>query len=170
MQLEITRIHAELGVTIVYVTHDQDEALTMSDRVAIFDRGVVRQLASPRDLYDSPADAFVARFVGENNMLQGRVGTLLGRDCSIRLGNGALVQAKASPSLRADERVLLSLRPEHINVDPGALRLDAKWGSENRVSGELRQTTFRGDHVRLEVLFHGRTSHKVARRYVVIRA
>jgi putative spermidine/putrescine transport system ATP-binding protein len=169
MQFELKRIHAELGVTIVYVTHDQDEALTMSDRVAIFDRGVVHQLASPRDIYDSPADAFVARFVGENNLLQGRVGTLLGRDCSIRLGNGALVQAKASPSLRADERVLLSLRPEHINVDPGALRLDAKRGSENRVSGELRQTIFRGDHVRLEVSVPqvGLLTIKAARRDVV---
>src|SRR5690606_18544117 len=67
LQYEIKRIHTELGVTIVYVTHDQSEALTMSDRIAVFDEGQIQQLASPSEIYEKPNNAFVASFIGENN-------------------------------------------------------------------------------------------------------
>ena len=72
MQLEIRRLHRELGVTMVYVTHDQSEAMTLSDRVAVFNHGRIEQLASPQQLYDAPANPFVAGFVGDNNMLGGQ--------------------------------------------------------------------------------------------------
>jgi putative spermidine/putrescine transport system ATP-binding protein len=73
MQLEIKHIHDDIGITIVYVTHDQSEALTLSDRIAVFNEGVVQQLASPSDLYERPENAFVAQFIGENNRLMGKV-------------------------------------------------------------------------------------------------
>src|SRR4029450_4990052 len=71
MQLEIRRLHRELGVTMVYVTHDQSEAITLSDRIALFNHGRIEQIASPQTLYDSPANPFVAGFLGDNNMLSG---------------------------------------------------------------------------------------------------
>ena len=83
MQYEIRRMHENLGVTIVYVTHDQSEALTMSDRIAVFDDGVIQQLAAPDTLYERPENAFVARFIGENNRLLGRIKALDGDGCTV---------------------------------------------------------------------------------------
>jgi len=88
MQYEIKHIHEHLGVTVVYVTHDQSEALTMSDRIAVFHDGVVRQLASPADLYERPESAFVAQFVGESNRLVGRVTAVNGRTCVVEVEGG----------------------------------------------------------------------------------
>jgi putative spermidine/putrescine transport system ATP-binding protein len=73
MQFELKHIHETLGVTVIYVTHDQSEALTMSDRIAVFNDGVVQQLAPPEDLYERPENSFVAQFIGENNTLQGKM-------------------------------------------------------------------------------------------------
>src|SRR3546814_9077008 len=73
MQLEIKHLHQSLGITVVYVTHDQGEALTMSDRIAVFNDGRIQQLATPDDLYERPANSFVAQFIGENNKISGTV-------------------------------------------------------------------------------------------------
>ena len=73
MQIELKTLQNELGISFVFVTHDQEEALTMSDRIAVLKRGRIQQLASPRDIYDRPQNAFVAGFVGANNMFEGRV-------------------------------------------------------------------------------------------------
>src|SRR3546814_11989581 len=73
MQLEIKHLHQSLGITVVYVTHDQGEALTMSDRIAVFNDGRIQQLATPDDLYERPANSFVAQFIGENNTISGTV-------------------------------------------------------------------------------------------------
>ena len=79
MQLEIRRLHRRLGVTMVYVTHDQAEALTMSDRIAVFHRGRIQQLDRPERLYEAPVNAFVARFIGENNRFDGTLQAVTGR-------------------------------------------------------------------------------------------
>ena len=84
MQYEIKHIHEDLGVTVVYVTHDQAEALTMSNRIAVFDDGVIQQLASPSALYEQPENAFVAQFIGENNRLLGKVTSVEGQYCGSR--------------------------------------------------------------------------------------
>ena len=86
MQYEIKHIHEELGVTIVYVTHDQSEALTMSNRIAVFNDGVIQQLASPSALYEKPENAFVAQFIGENNRLCGKINAVEGNHCQVDLG------------------------------------------------------------------------------------
>jgi putative spermidine/putrescine transport system ATP-binding protein len=85
MQYEIKHIHENLGVTVVYVTHDQTEALTMSDRVAVFNDGVIQQLSTPDDLYEDPQNSFVAQFIGENNKLNGKVIDLQGEECRVEL-------------------------------------------------------------------------------------
>ncbi|TGR93424.1 Fe3+/spermidine/putrescine ABC transporter ATP-binding protein, partial [Mesorhizobium sp. M2E.F.Ca.ET.209.01.1.1] len=88
MQLEIKQIHTMLGVTIVYVTHDQSEALTMSDRVAVVNNGAIAQLGSPDDLYNTPQSSLVASFIGENNTLEGVVDRVSGQECRVRLNGG----------------------------------------------------------------------------------
>ncbi len=95
MQYEIKHIHEHLGITVVYVTHDQSEALTMSNRIAVFDDGVIQQLATPEMLYEAPENAFVAQFIGENNTLTGSVTHLDGDTCSVALDGGGAVQALA---------------------------------------------------------------------------
>jgi len=93
MQFEITNLAHNLGITTVYVTHDQTEALTMSDRVAVFNDGRIQQLAPPEDLYERPANSFVAQFIGENNKLDGTVETINGDKCTVRLDDGTLIDA-----------------------------------------------------------------------------
>ena len=85
MQYEIKHIHENLEVTIVYVTHDQSEALTMSNRIAVFNDGIIQQLASPEQLYEAPENAFVAQFIGENNTLRGKVSDMNGNTCKVTL-------------------------------------------------------------------------------------
>jgi len=96
MQYEIKHIHENLGITVVYVTHDQSEALTMSDRIAVFEDGRIQQLAPPEDLYERPENAFVAQFIGENNRLNGKVTDLVGDVATVDLGS-LTVQARPYP-------------------------------------------------------------------------
>ncbi|HHJ4328626.1 TPA: ABC transporter ATP-binding protein, partial [Klebsiella pneumoniae] len=95
MQMEIKHIHQRLGVTVVYVTHDQGEALTMSDRVAVFHQGEIQQIAPPRDLYEAPRNTFVAHFIGENNRIAGELVSRDGDQCVVRTAHGEQVQALA---------------------------------------------------------------------------
>jgi putative spermidine/putrescine transport system ATP-binding protein len=94
MQFEITRLAHNLGITTVYVTHDQTEALTMSDRVAVFNDGVIQQLAPPDELYEAPLNSFVAQFIGENNAMEGVVTQIEGGRCLVRLDSGDEIDAK----------------------------------------------------------------------------
>ncbi|CCF01119.1 putative spermidine/putrescine ABC transporter ATP-binding protein (plasmid) [Sinorhizobium fredii HH103] len=118
LQLELKTIHSQLGVTMIYVTHDQSEALTMSDRIAVFENGEIQQLASPIELYERPVNAFVADFVGENNRLTGRVETVAGDHLTARLADGGLVRASAMGPLAAGDDITLSVRPEKIALSP----------------------------------------------------
>src|SRR5690554_2355081 len=93
MQFEITRLHKKLGFTVIYVTHDQVEALTMSSRIAVFNEGVVQQYASPDDLDERPANAFVANFIGENNLIPAQAITLAGGSMAARMACGTEVMA-----------------------------------------------------------------------------
>ena len=94
MQFEITSLAHSLGITTVYVTHDQTEALTMSDRVAVFNDGRIQQLAPPAELYEEPQNSFVAQFIGENNTLEGVVQEMRGDICTVRLDDGEVIDAK----------------------------------------------------------------------------
>ncbi|MGQ4878849.1 ABC transporter ATP-binding protein [Billgrantia sp. LNSP4103-1] len=147
MQYEIKRIHADLGVSMIYVTHDQTEALTMSDRIAVFNDGVVQQLASPETLYEAPDNAFVANFIGENNRLYGEVTEMIGDKCQVRLDSGETVLAKAVAAGGRGARTTLSLRPERVGIvlDEGGPAYD------NRFQAEVREVIYLGDHLRTRV-------------------
>ncbi|NDV11574.1 ABC transporter ATP-binding protein [Crenobacter caeni] len=144
MQLEIKHIHERLGVTVVYVTHDQSEALTMSDRVAVFKDGIIQQIDTPNALYEAPSNAFVASFIGENNRLDGEVVSVDGEQCSVRLGDGSLVRAQRAGA-EAARPTAMSIRPERVRL--GALAAPC----ETRLSARLIEQIYLGDHVRLRL-------------------
>jgi putative spermidine/putrescine transport system ATP-binding protein len=150
MQYEIKHIHDRLGVTVVYVTHDQGEALTMSDRIAVFDDGVVQQLASPAVLYEQPANAFVARFIGENNRLVGTVSAVDGEHCTVRLASGDTVEALAVNIGGAGSTTTLSLRPERIQLAP------ERGSCRNRFDARIEELIYLGDHIRVRLAVCGR--------------
>ena len=142
MQYEIKHIHENLGVTVVYVTHDQSEALTMSDRVAVFQNGVVQQLSRPDELYESPRNSFVAQFIGENNKLSGRVLDIDGKRCRVEVDGGTELVAEAVNVSAKGERTTLSLRPERVEFDPPETL-------DNVVEGRIREIIYLGDHLRV---------------------
>ena len=147
MQLEIRHIHQRLGVTMMYVTHDQAEALTLSDRIAVFEGGRIRQLADPKRLYDRPADAFVAGFVGENNLLPGTIEARDGDDCTVRLACGPVIEAQAVDCGVAGQPCLVAIRPERVAV-AGVTASDL---GEGALPAMLQEAIFLGDHVRLRL-------------------
>ena len=118
MQFEITDLAHRLGITVVYVTHDQTEALTMSDRVAVFDDGRIQQLAPPDELYEAPQNSFVAQFIGENNTLEGVVKEISGGRCTVQLDGGEVIDAVPVNVSKVGERTRVSIRPERVEVNP----------------------------------------------------
>lgn len=145
MQFEIKHIHEELGVTIVYVTHDQSEALTMSNRIAVFEDGIIQQLAPPDVLYEKPDNAFVAQFIGENNRLLGTVKEADNGTCKVEIDGGGLVNAKNVNIEGVGKRTTLSLRPERVVIEPVA-------GSvPNIFDAQVKELIYLGDHIRTRV-------------------
>ncbi|MHB2267243.1 ABC transporter ATP-binding protein [Aliihoeflea sp. PC F10.4] len=144
MQYEIKHIHENLGVTVVYVTHDQSEALTMSNRIAVFEDGVIQQLASPADLYERPENAFVAAFIGENNRLPGKIESVNGQDCDVRLDDGSLVRALPVNVSGKGDATTLSLRPERVRINPDN-------GIDNAFDARVEELIYLGDHIRTRV-------------------
>ncbi len=145
MQLEIRTSHERLGITVVYVTHDQAEALTMSDRIAVFHQGAVQQLDTPTALYERPRNAFVARFIGENNRLPGTLRAISGADCTVRLASGASIAARGRRCRRhRQRRHRLAAARAHRDRSDG----DSGGGRVNRVPARLQELIYHGDHVR----------------------
>ncbi|MBT7149800.1 MAG: ABC transporter ATP-binding protein [Thiotrichales bacterium] len=142
MQYEIKHLHESLGLTVVYVTHDQTEALTMSNRIAVFDDGVVLQCSSPEDLYEKPENAFVANFIGENNRLMGSVESIDGDKATIKTDSGDIVVASKVNVNKVGDRATLSLRPERIMVSP------SKGKTPNTYSAKVEELIYHGDHIR----------------------
>jgi putative spermidine/putrescine transport system ATP-binding protein len=142
MQYEIKHLHESLGLTVVYVTHDQTEALTMSNRIAVFDDGVVLQCSSPEDLYEKPENAFVANFIGENNRLMGSVESIDGDKATVKTDSGDIVVASKVNVNKVGDRATLSLRPERIMVSP------SKGKTPNTYSAKVEELIYHGDHIR----------------------
>jgi putative spermidine/putrescine transport system ATP-binding protein len=118
MQSEIKRIQQDLGITTVYVTHDQEEALTMSDRIAVMNRGRIEQVGRPEELYERPANRFVADFLGDTNFLTGRVAELGASDAAVRTPSGMSLRVNREAVLRMESAVVLAIRPERVRVIP----------------------------------------------------
>jgi putative spermidine/putrescine transport system ATP-binding protein len=143
MQYEIKKLHKGLGTTIVYVTHDQSEALTMSDRVAVFSDGLIQQIATPDKLYEDPANSFVANFIGENNGLKGKVVEIRDGHAVLVLPDGERVTGIAGEGVATGANAILALRPERV-----ALTKPAKG---NEIKGRVEDVTYCGDHRRVQL-------------------
>ncbi|MEM9140214.1 MAG: ABC transporter ATP-binding protein, partial [Pseudomonadota bacterium] len=140
MQYEIKHLHERLGVTVVYVTHDQSEALTMSDRIAVFNDGVIQQLAPPADLYERPENAFVAQFIGENNKLSGRVEDVNGTEVKVAIDGGGQVGALAVNCEGVGKPTMLSIRPERVLIGDAS--------APNAMDAKVVELIYLGDHIR----------------------
>ena len=140
MQYEIKHIHERIGITVVYVTHDQSEALTMSNRIAVFNDGVVQQLSTPDILYEKPENSFVAKFIGENNTMVGTLKKDQGEYCEVDIDGGGSVKAKKINVGNIGEKTKLSVRPERVAINSSA--------DVNKFNGEVKELIYLGDHIR----------------------
>ncbi len=145
MQLDIRDLHRRLGLTIVFVTHDQSEALTMSDRVAVFNKGKIEQIGTPRQVYDEPATKFVAEFIGETNLVEGVVETIQAGQAVVRLPSGAEVVSVVSANVSSGQNVYVSIRPERVDLTE--VRGDAR----NCLEAEVTDSVYQGDHLRVQL-------------------
>ena len=144
MQYEIKHIHESIGVTVVYVTHDQGEALTMSNRIAVFNDGKVQQLSSPDKLYEEPVNSFVAEFIGENNRFSGQVTDVSKDKCKVKLDDGSEILANPIVVKSSGEKTIVSLRPERALIN-------TKEKMENNFKGKIEEVIYHGDHTRVRL-------------------
>jgi len=144
MQYEIKHINESIGVTVVYVTHDQGEALTMSNRIAVFNDGKVQQLSSPDKLYEEPVNSFVAEFIGENNRFSGQVTDVSKDKCKVKLDDGSEILANPITVKSNGEKTIVSLRPERALIN-------TKDKMENNFKGKIEEIIYHGDHTRVRL-------------------
>jgi putative spermidine/putrescine transport system ATP-binding protein len=144
LQLEIKRIHRDVGVTIVYVTHDQEEALVLSDRIALFNAGKIEQVGTADELYERPATTFVARFLGESNIFEGDLQEEKGEEVAL-VGDGFRVRVKATAA--SVPLAALLVRPERLRV----LRESDDLNADNYLTGEVTEVIYLGAARRLEI-------------------
>ncbi|MDX1819571.1 MAG: ABC transporter ATP-binding protein [Paracoccaceae bacterium] len=159
LQFEITRLAHNLGITTVYVTHDQTEALTMSDRVAVFDDGRIQQLAPPDVLYEQPQNSFVAQFIGENNTMEGVVQEIKGDTCIVRLDGGEVIDAKPVNVSKVGERTRVSIRPERVEFNKSRLQPGA-----HTLKAEVLEFIYMGDIFRTRLRVAGNEEFVVKTR------
>jgi putative spermidine/putrescine transport system ATP-binding protein len=150
MQFEIKHLHNSLGITVVYVTHDQGEALTMSDRVAVFNDGRIQQLAPPADLYERPENSFVAQFIGENNKLLGTVQELNGDKALVKLATGEIIDATPVNITAVGQNTLVSIRPERVEFKPEMMPPGA-----HMIGAEVIEVIYMGDILRVRLRVAG---------------
>ena len=147
MQLELKRIQSELGTTFVYVTHDQEEALAMSDRIAVMNGGRVEQIGSPREIYEHPETAFVADFIGSLNEIELTVDEVVGEYAIMRLGPDERVIVQGAHRARAGDSLRVAVRPERVKIAP--LNGGAREGS--RLEGEIAEVIYLGMYTQFHV-------------------
>jgi spermidine/putrescine transport system ATP-binding protein len=141
MQLELKRIQKEVGITFVFVTHDQEEAMTISDRIAVMNNGRIEQLGRPEDVYERPTTVFVAEFLGASNLLDGTYRGTEGGWGQVDLANGVRIRIPVEQDRRAGESVRVGVRPEKIHVIPVG---EEPSGTQNVVPATLRSAVFAG--------------------------
>lgn len=144
VQVEIKRIQQTLGITVVYVTHDQEEALFMSDRIAVLRRGRIQQEGTPAELYNAPRNRFVAEFLGESNIFSGRVSHVDGHRALVDLGEGIRVWGLTDRALPVGQAVSVSVRPEKFHLATDNL-------AENHVNGRVAVAYFAGETMRFDI-------------------
>jgi spermidine/putrescine transport system ATP-binding protein len=150
MQLELKHLQTDLGITFVYVTHDQEEALTMSDRIVLMRQGRIAQIGTPRELYDRPASRYVADFIGDTNLLAGSVVESAGGVATLRVGDVSLRGLSDGP-LPAGREAWLTVRPEAIRLIDG----HAVPAAQNTVAGTVDDAVYAGSALRVHVTLPG---------------
>ncbi|HEY2877950.1 ABC transporter ATP-binding protein [Nocardioides sp.] len=154
MQIELTRIQQQVGITFIYVTHDQGEALSMSDRIAVMSDGVIEQLDTPAEIYDRPLTAFVADFIGEMNFLQGRVTEARDGEYDLDTGTGVVVRARGEATRGQAARV--GIRPARLRIAAGSTNA-AIHGAINAARAVVDTKMYLGDEVQVVVTLDGGT-------------
>lgn len=149
MQIELINIHRQLGTTFIYVTHDQEEALTMSDRIVVMNEGVIIQDGSPSEIYQRPNSVFAAQFIGEAILFNGRVEALNGVRCRVNTG-GFVIQGTVGPGLQIGQEVTVCIRPERVRI--GCADDDSL---DNHLEGTVVNTIFKGPAVHYQVQVPG---------------
>jgi len=130
MQIELKQLQAQVGITFIYVTHDQEEALTMSDRIAVMNQGAILQVGDPVTLYEKPATRFVADFIGESNFIKGRVGYVEGGKVRLMVGEESVMASTGDLALASGQEVVFTIRPEKIQLaGKGEIHIDSLEGS-----------------------------------------
>ena len=159
MQFEIKHLSDNLGITVVYVTHDQTEALTMSDRVAVFNDGRIQQLAPPDTLYESPENSFVAQFIGENNTLEGVVESIEGNVATVKLDDGEVIKCKPVNVSKPGERTRVSIRPERVEYNK-----DRMADGAHTIKAEVLEFIYMGDIFRTRLRVAGNSDFIIKTR------
>ncbi|MDQ5815479.1 MAG: ABC transporter ATP-binding protein [Actinomycetota bacterium] len=150
LQIELKALQEQVGITFIYVTHDQEEALTMSDRIAVMSAGRVQQVGPPKTVYEEPATAYVADFLGVSNLMNARAHGLSNGACRVTMGDFEFAAAKGAIETSGDVKV--TIRPERVRVD------DHGTAGENRLPGMIERTVYLGSATQLIVnLAHGET-------------
>ncbi len=153
MRLELRQLHRKLGITFIFVTHDQEEAITLSDRVVVMNQGRIEQMGSPKDIYEEPVNLFVADFVGETNVFDARVISVNGPDMKISMGNVSKTVANTK-ACSPGQRVHVLLRPEDMTVE----RLSTGSCPEDVFPGQVKEMIYKGTTVELIIgLDNGQT-------------
>jgi spermidine/putrescine transport system ATP-binding protein len=148
MQLELKRIQNELGTTFVYVTHDQEEALAMSDRIAVMNGGRVEQIGTPREIYERPQTAFVADFIGSLNALDLRIDELVGANAVMRLGEAERLVVPVGPGHRPGDNIRVAVRPERVQIGSAGNPL---LNGGSRLEGTIAEVVFLGMYTQFHV-------------------
>jgi ABC-type Fe3+/spermidine/putrescine transport system ATPase subunit len=141
IRYEIRKMAKDLGLTAIHVTHDQSEAMSISDRIAVMKKGKIVQVGSPQELYMNPKSLFVAHFIGESNFIEGSINTAEGEDLEIELRGGSKVHAICKDHPK-NSQIILAIRPEIFTIDRGRVRRD------NSLSGKIDKVTFEGTFIR----------------------
>jgi spermidine/putrescine transport system ATP-binding protein len=145
LQIELKALQETVGITFVYVTHDQEEALTMSDRIAVMNHGRIQQVGSPREIYESPSNVWVADFLGTSNVLHALVSSTGSEETLVRVGDLEMVAAASGGRVRSGDEVKLVVRPERV-------KLEAQGSSgQNRLPGMVERIVFQGSSTQVIV-------------------
>jgi ABC-type Fe3+/spermidine/putrescine transport system ATPase subunit len=145
LRYDIRKMTKDLELTAIHVTHDQSEAMAISDRIAVMKKGRIKQVGTPSELYMSPQNVFVANFIGESNFLEGYVIDKIGKETLIELRGGIQVQVVGN-EVKKGERVVLAIRPEAFVIERG------KNKPKNSISGTVERVTFEGTNIRYEII------------------
>ena len=155
MQFELKSLQRRLGVTLVFVTHDQEEALAMSDRVAVMSQGRLEQVGTPREVYDRPGSRFVAGFIGDTNLIEGRIVRRHGRKLMIETDEGLALVAPDTGVDAAAETITLALRPEKVKLLDGDGDGDGDGDTDNRAEGSIDEVNFKGGNILYRLMLRG---------------